>query len=74
METTQKKSSENFKITGSFPALSKKLKEKYPQLTDADLKFESGKENEMISRLEKRLSKNHEQVIDLLKKLQLEKA
>ena len=74
METTQKKSSEKFKITGSFDTLSKKLKVKYPQLTDADLKFESGKEEELIGRLEKRLHKNHEEVIEILNKLQLEKA
>jgi hypothetical protein len=73
METTQKKSSENFKITGNLVAISKKLKAKYPQLTDADLKFEAGKENEMISRLEKRLNKNHEEVIEILNKVQLEK-
>jgi predicted negative regulator of RcsB-dependent stress response len=73
METTQKKSSEKFKITGSIDALSKKLKAKYPQLTDADLKFESGKEDEMIGRLEKKLSKSNEEVIEILNKLQLEK-
>ena len=73
METTQKKTSESFKITGSIENLSKRLKEKYPQLTEADLKFESGKENEMIARLEKRLNKNHEEVVQILKKMQLEK-
>ncbi len=73
METTHTKTSEKFRITGSFTALSKKLKDKYPQLTDADLKFESGKEDEMIGRLEKRLHKNHEEVIQILNKMQLEK-
>ena len=68
-----KKSTEKFKITGNLDAISKKLKAKYPQLTDADLKFEAGKENEMISRLEKRLNKNHEEVIEILNKIQLEK-
>jgi hypothetical protein len=73
METTQKKTIGNFKITGNFNSVSKKLKEKYPQLTEADLKFETGKENEMISRLEKRLNKNHEEVVAILNKMQLEK-
>ena len=49
------------------------MKAKNPQLTDADLKFEAGKENEKISRLEKRLNKNHEEVIEILNKIQLEK-
>jgi hypothetical protein len=73
METKQKKTSENFKVTGISLTLSKKLREKYPQLTEADVKFESGKENELVGRLEKKLSKNHEQVIEILNKLQLEK-
>jgi hypothetical protein len=37
MDTTKTKSSEHFKITGNWEAKSKKLKMKYPQLTDADL-------------------------------------
>ena len=45
---------------------SKKLKEKYPQLTDSDLKFEPGKESELLSRLESRLKKTREEVIELI--------
>jgi hypothetical protein len=43
-------------------------------LTETDLKFESGIENEMIARLEKRLNKNQEEVIEILNKMQLQKA
>jgi len=66
METTQKKSTEHFKITGSWDVKSKKLKAKYPQLTDSDLKFEPGKESELLSRLESRLKKTREEVIELV--------
>ena len=52
---------------------SKTLKEKFPQLTDADLKFETGKDAELFARLEKRLNKKRDEVISLLKKGQLEK-
>ena len=73
MDTTQKKPTENFKITGSWDAQSKKLKEQYPELTDADLKFEPGKESELITRLQSRLKLNHEQVVEAIKSVHLEK-
>jgi hypothetical protein len=73
MDTTQKKSTEHFKITGSWDVKSKKLKEKYPQLTDADLKFEPGKESELLTRLESRLKKTPEEVIELINSVQLAK-
>ena len=62
-----------YKIVGNWDEQSKTLKEKFPQLTDADLKFETGKEAELFPRLEKRLNKKRDEVISLLKKGQLEK-
>lgn len=70
MENIQNKTSEAFKITGNWDAQSKKLKATYSQLTDADLKFEPGKENELLSRVEHRLNKKREEVISIIKKSQ----
>jgi len=39
------------------------LKEKYSQLTDADLKFEAGKENELLGKVETKLNKKREEVL-----------
>lgn len=74
METTQSKNGETFKITGNWENQSKQLKEKFTQLTDSDVKFETGKEEELLSRLQTKLSKNREEVIGLIKKSQVEKA
>lgn len=68
METTPSISGENFKITGDWTAQSKTLKEKFAQLTDADLKFEPGKEQELLSRVETRLNKKRDEVINIIKK------
>lgn len=73
METTQMKNVESFKISSNWVAQSKKLKTKFPQLTDSDLKFETGKENELLGRIEKRLGKNRVEVIDIINHLQAEK-
>ncbi len=62
-----------YQIVGNWDEQSKTLKEKFPELTDADLKFEIGKEAELFARLEKRLNKKRDGVISLLKKGQLEK-
>lgn len=70
MEKTQSKPAEAFKITGNWADQSKELKTKFTQLTDADLKFEAGKENEMLKRVETRLNKNREEVINIIKKVQ----
>jgi len=67
-ETTQNKPAETFKVTGNWEAQSKQLKTKYTQLTDSDLKLETGKETEMLGRVQTRLNKNREEVIDIIKK------
>lgn len=73
METTQNKSGETLTITGDWAAQSKQLKETFKQLNDADLKFETGKENELIRRVELKLNKKREEVISIINKLQGEK-
>lgn len=46
----------------------KKLKEQFSQLTDVDLKYEVGKENDLLNRLEKKMNKKRSKVIDLINK------
>ncbi len=63
-----KKATEEFKITGNWAEQAKALKAKFPKLTDADLKFETGKEAQLITRLTTALDKKKEEVITLIKK------
>ncbi len=48
----------NFK--GSWNELKGKLKQKYAQLTDDDLAFAEGKEDELLGRLQQKLGKSKE--------------
>lgn len=66
------KGTEGFKISGDWNAQSKKLKEEFPQLTDADLKFEIGKEEDLLKRVSTRLNKKNEEVVNILQKGQAE--
>ncbi len=42
------------------------LKQKYAQLTDDDLKYVEGKDDELIGRLQKKLGKSAEEVRQIL--------
>ena len=68
MESKTNKEKEVFKISGDWKRQADKLKEKFPRLTDSDLKFESGREDDLLERVEARLHKKREEVINIIKK------
>jgi uncharacterized protein YjbJ (UPF0337 family) len=49
-------------IKGNWNEMKGKLKQKYGQLTDDDLAFAEGKEDELLGRLQKRLGKSRDQL------------
>jgi len=49
-------------LKGNWNEIKGKLKQKYGQLTDDDLTFAEGKEDELLGRLQKRLGKSKEDV------------
>jgi uncharacterized protein YjbJ (UPF0337 family) len=51
---------------GSWNEVKGKLKQKYAQLTDDDLTYAEGKEDELIGKLQKKLGKNAEEVRKVL--------
>jgi uncharacterized protein YjbJ (UPF0337 family) len=57
----------NLQIKGSWNEVKGKLKQKYGHLTDNDLTFAEGKEDEMLGRLQQRLGKSKE---DLRKEIE----
>ncbi|MFZ4581888.1 MAG: hypothetical protein ACOYM7_04475 [Paludibacter sp.] len=61
-------SSEPFKMSGNWNNQSLLLKDKFAQLTDADLRFEDGKEEELLQRIEARIHKKREEVINIIRK------
>ena len=56
-------------IKGNWDVLKGKLKQKYAKLTDDDLKFVEGKENELLGRLEKKLGQTREEIRNTIEKL-----
>lgn len=58
-----------FEIKGNWNELKGKLKQKYGQLTDDDLTFSQGKEDELLGRIQQRLGRKKEEVRDMIEKL-----
>jgi hypothetical protein len=69
-ENNSGNSNGNFKITGDWASQSKRLKEQFSVLNDQDLKFEPGKENDLLKHLETKLNKKREEVVSILEKVQ----
>lgn len=67
MDSSQHKSDNGFfKITGNWEVQANRLKNKFSQLTDADLKFETGEEDALLKRLGTRLNKKRDEVVHLI--------
>jgi uncharacterized protein YjbJ (UPF0337 family) len=56
-------------LKGHWNELKGKLKQKYGQLTDDDLTFAEGKEDELFGRIQKRLGKNKEDIRKMIEDL-----
>ena len=62
---------EKFSINGNRDELKTKLKKDFPELTDDDLNFAAGNEEEFINLLEKKLGKTRPEVTVIIEQLQL---
>lgn len=60
---------DKLEIKGNWNEIKGKLKQKYGDLTDDDLMFAEGKEDELYGRLQKRLGKTKKEIRNEIKKL-----
>ena len=56
-------------LKGNWNELKGKAKKEYADLTDDDLLYEEGKDDEMVGRLQQKLGKTRQEVIDWLNSL-----
>ena len=64
-----KKIMDKLNLKGKWNETKGKLKQKYGQLTDDELTYAEGKEDELIGKLQSKLGKTREQVVDELNSL-----
>lgn len=58
-------------LKGDWNVMKGKLKQKFGSLTDDDLTFAEGQEDELLGRIQKRLGKSREQVEKILDDLDM---
>lgn len=56
-------------LRGNWNQLKGKLKQKYAQLTDDDLIYEEGREDELLGRLQQKLGKTDREIRETLREL-----
>lgn len=61
--------STEFKLKGNWNELKGKIKQKYADLTDDDLAYEEGKDDELVGRLQQKIGKTKEEVISWIQSL-----
>ena len=57
------------KIKGNWNVIKGKLKQQYGDLTDDDLTYAEGKEDELLGKIQKKTGKSKEEVKDFIDKL-----
>lgn len=60
---------DDLQLKGKWNEIKGKVKQAHGDLTDDDLDYKEGKDDELIGRLQQKLGKTREEVIDWLKSL-----
>ena len=57
------------KLSGAWNEMKGKIKQEYGDMTDDDLKYEEGKDDELLGKLQQKTGKTKEDVISWIEKL-----
>jgi uncharacterized protein YjbJ (UPF0337 family) len=60
---------DRLELKGRWNEIKGKLKQQYADLTDDDLLYEDGKDDEFLGRLQKRTGKTREELIDYIRSI-----
>lgn len=59
----------NLRIKGNWNELKGQLKQRFSNLTDDDLMYEEGREDELIGRIQRKTGKSQDEVINFINSL-----
>lgn len=57
---------DRLEIKGNWNVIKGRLKQKYGNLTDDDLKYEEGKDDELLGRLQKKTGQSRQEIINFI--------
>jgi uncharacterized protein YjbJ (UPF0337 family) len=60
---------DKLELKGKWNELKGKIKQEHGELTDDDLRYEEGQEDQLVGRLQQKLGKSRDEVVDWLKSL-----
>lgn len=60
---------DKLELKGRWNELKGKAKQQYAELTDDDLKYEEGKDDELLGRIQTRLGKTKDEVVEWIRSL-----
>ena len=60
---------DKLELKGKWNEMKGKAKQQYGELTDDDLKYEEGKDDELIGRIQNRLGKTKDEVVSWIRSL-----
>jgi uncharacterized protein YjbJ (UPF0337 family) len=61
--------SHELKLKGNWNEIKGKIKQQYGDLTEDDLKYEEGKDDELVGRIQKKIGKTKDEVIKWIESL-----
>lgn len=60
---------DNLRIKGNWNQMKGKLKQEYGELTDDDLAYSEGQEDQLIGHLQEKLGKSRDEVVNMLNRM-----
>ena len=57
---------DTLRIKGNWNQMKGKIKQKYPDLTDDDLMFVTGRENELLGKIQRKTGKSRDEVVSYI--------
>jgi uncharacterized protein YjbJ (UPF0337 family) len=57
---------DTLRIKGNWNQIKGKIKQKYPDLTDDDLLFVAGKEDDLLGRIQRKTGKSRDEVVSYI--------
>ncbi len=60
---------DKLELKGKWNELKGKAKQQYAELTDDDVKYEEGKDDELVGRIQTRLGKTKDEVVEWIRSL-----
>jgi uncharacterized protein YjbJ (UPF0337 family) len=62
---------DRLRIKGNWNELKGKLKQQWGDLTDDDLKYQEGREDELLGRIQQKTGKSREEIINYINRLEM---